>query len=234
MRRLAALFAIVVLLCVGAVAVARSSVFALEDLTVTGAGNAFVTERVLGLSDRTSLLLVSRGAVAARAVAADPWARAAQVTVRLPHAMRIAMQPRVAVALAQSGAVAWALTRAGMVLPATAAERTDLPYVTGVTAPTVALAPDLDPAMSDALAVAAALPPAVRGQVSEIHAMGGGQAFELVLMDGRPVLLGAAADLGRKLRLLPTLLVRYPWPEYAGTGFDLRDPNRPSLYSIGR
>jgi hypothetical protein len=38
--------------------------------------------------------------------------------------------------------------------------------------------------------------------------------------------------LNAKLSLLPALLRRYPWPEYAGTGFDLRDPSRPSLYSL--
>lgn len=234
MRRAILLFGIVLLLCVGAVALTRSSVFALKDLTVSGAGNAFVTERSLALSQKTSLLVVSKRAVAARAVAADPWARQAQVTVVLPHTMDIRMVPRVPVALAQSGTVAWAMTAAGMVLPATQAERQSLPYVTGVPAPSVSLIVDRNPAMLRALTVAKALPASARGQVSEVHARVGGQAYELVLMDGRPVQIGPAVDLGAKLRLLPVLLRRYPWPEYAGTGFDLRDPERPSLYSIGR
>jgi cell division septal protein FtsQ len=233
-RRAFVAVVLALLLVAGMAAVARSGAFALRRLAVSGPGSAFVTARALGVGARTSLLLLSVPAVAARAVAADPWARAARVRVLLPHTLEIALVPRVPVALVTGGGVVWAVTAAGMVLPATAAERLSLPYVTGVAAPLRAMVEDRGPAMLAALAVARALPAAARPDVSEVHALRGGQAFELVLMDGRPVLLGPATDLGDKLALLPALLARYPWPEYAGTGFDLRDPQRPALYSIGR
>lgn len=236
MRRFLLFLAILVALVTGASAVARSQVFGLRTLSVSGPGSAFVSERALGLSARTSLLLLSRGAVGDRAVTLDPWARAAEVTVTLPHDLGIRLVARVPVALVQSGGTVWAVTGAGMVLPATSAERRALPYLTGVPPPAVAMRLDTDPALLAAAQVAAALPASVVARVSEVHAVGGagGESFELVLMDGRPVMLGPPVRLGQKLALLPTLLARYPWPEYAGTGFDLRDPSRPSLYSIGR
>jgi cell division septal protein FtsQ len=233
-RRAFAAVAILVVLAVGAVAVARSSVFALRRLVVSGPGSAFVTARSLLVGRRTSLLLVSTATLAARAVAVDPWARAARVTVVLPHTLEIALTPRVPVALVQSGAVVWAVTGAGMVLPASAEERDTLPFITGAGAPVAAMVEDRAPAMVGALAVARALPAATRPDVSEIHAIAGGEAYELVLMDGRPVMLGPPSALGAKLSLLALLIARYPWPEYAGTGFDLRNPARPGLYSVGR
>jgi cell division septal protein FtsQ len=235
-RRLLAAFLIVVVLVTGAAAVARSQVFGLRTLSVEGPGSAFVTEQALALSARTSLLLLSPSAVAERAVTLDPWARAAEVRVTLPHDLSISLVPRVPVALVQSGGTVWAVTAGGMVLPATAAERRALPYLTGVPAPTVAMRVDTDLPLLSGAAVAAALPASVVADVSEVHAVAGagGESFELVLMDGRPVMLGPPVELGQKLALLPVLLERYPWPEYAGTGFDLRDPMRPSLYSIGR
>lgn len=236
MRRFLVLLGILVVLVTGASAVARSQVFGLQSMSVSGPGSAFVSEHALALSARTSLLLLSAASVARRAVALDPWARDAQVRVHLPHDLTIRLVPRVPVALVESRGTVWAVTASGMILPATAAERGSLPYLTGVGAPTVAMRLDTAPALVEAAHVAAALPASVVADVSEVHAVGGagGESFELILMDGRPVMLGPPVALADKLSLLPVLVRRYPWPEYAGTGFDLRDPSRPSLYSIGR
>lgn len=236
MRRLLVVVGILVVLAVGASTLARSSVFALRSLSVSGIGNAFVSERALGLSGRTSLLLLSRQAIARRAAAVDPWARTALVEVRLPHDLSVELVPRIPVALVSERGTVWAVTGAGMVLPATAAERAALPYLTGVAAPVEVMHIDTAPAFVMAAAVAKALPARVVSDVSEVHAIGGpgGETFELILMDGRPVMVGPPVDLEAKLSLLPALLRRYPWPEYAGIGFDLRDPSRPSLYSVGR
>jgi hypothetical protein len=235
-RQFFVVLAILVVLVTGASAVARSEVFGLNTLRVSGAGSAFVTERALGLSPRTSLLLLSTSAVAAEAVALDPWARGATVQVTLPHDLTIRLVARVPVALLESQGTVWAVTAQGMILPATSDQRLALPYLTGVPAPGPAMHLDSDPTLLAGVAVASALPPGVVPQVSEIHALGGsgGESFELILMDGRPVVLGPPVLLVRKLSLLPVLLQRYPWPEFAGTGFDLRNPGRPSLYSIGR
>jgi len=233
-RRALVLVILLVVLVVGAAGVARSSVFGLHTLVVTGPGGPFVTEQSLGVTRNTSLLLVSDRDLATRAVAADPWAASAQVRAVLPHELEIQLTGRTAVALVRDGAIVWSVDATGMVLPATAKERLSLPYLSGVPSPTASLVADTAPALLAAAGVAAALPASVRGQVSEVHALSGGQAFELILMDGRPVELGAPTALAAKLRLLPLLLARYPWPEYAGTGFDLRNPRRPSLYSVGR
>lgn len=235
MRRFLALVGILVVLALGASALARSQVFGLRTLRVSGAGGAFVTERALGLTARTSLLLVSTSAIAAHAVALDPWARAAEVSVTLPHDLAIQLLPRVPVALVANRGTTWAVASGGMVLPATPAELRALPYLTGVGAPAEAMRADTAPGFLAAVSVAQALPSQVVTDVSEIHAVGGsgGESFELILMDGRPVMIGPPVALAAKLRLLPTLIQRYPWPEYAGIGFDLRDPSRPSLYSIG-
>jgi len=242
-RRAVALGILVALVLLGAGAVVRSPLFALRSLVVRGTGASRVTERVLALSPRTSLLLISPRALAARALAADPLAARADVTVSLPHTVRITLLPRRAVCLVPAGSPTapgsvegmYGLDPTGRVLPADRAELTSLPVVTGlVAAPDQPFGTLKGASVATALAVVQALPADLVGDVSEIHVQAGGAAAELILMDAQPVLLGAPTDLPAKLAALPTLLRRYPWPEYAGMGFDLRDPARPSLFTVGR
>lgn len=243
MRRVVAFGILVALVLLGAGAVVRSPLFALRSLVVRGTGASRVTAHVLALSSRTSLLLVSPRALAARALAADPLAARAEVTVALPHTLRITLVPRRAVCLIPAGSPTapdsvegmYGMDPSGRVLPADRAELTRLPVVTGLAAAPIQPFGTLGgPSVDTALAVVRALPAGLVGDVSEIHVEAQGAAAELILMDAQPVLLGPPTDLAAKLAALPVLLRRYPWPEYAGTGFDLRDPGRPSLFTVGR
>jgi cell division septal protein FtsQ len=231
-RRLAAWALSLALLALGAGALVRSPLFAFRQLIVKGPGAARVTPRVLGLGPQTSLLLVAPAALARKALWADPWARAAQVEVRLPHAVSLILLPRQPVAVVAQGTRLYAVDGQGMVLPTTPAAARSLPFLGGLGKLIPGRLATSEPARQ-VVAVARALPPSLRAQVSQVQALPGGQV-ELVLMDGRPCLLGSASFLAQKLSDLQALLRRYPWPEYAGTGFDLRDPLRPTLYPAAR
>lgn len=243
MRRAAALLIAVALLALGLGALSRSSLFALERLQVRGLGASRVTARALALPRGTSLLLVSSKTLAKRALAADPWAATAVVAVSLPHTMSITLVARHAVALVEAASASdpgsrdglYALDASGRVLPATAQEVRNLPLLTGLgERPSQPFVHEQGQALSSGMAVVHALPSGLLPDISEVHVESTGDTVELVLMDARPVLLGLPTDLLEKLTDLTTLLRRYPWPEYAGTGFDLRDPGRPSLYTVGQ
>lgn len=243
MKKAAALLVAVALLVLGAGALARSSLFSPERLEVRGPGAAQVTRRVLALGKGTSLLLVSTSGLQRRALAADPLAAGATVRVELPHTVIVTLAPRHAVALVEasspsdSGTVEgfYAIDATGRVLPATHADLGQLPLMTGI-----APAPDhlfsvlAGAALVTGLRVVEALPPSLLPDLSEVHVEAGGDTAELILMDARPVLLGVPEHLREKLADLSVLLGKYPWPEYAGTGFDLRDPARPSLFTVGQ
>lgn len=243
MKRAAALLIVLAIVVLGAGALARSSLFSLRRLEVQGPGAAHVTRRVLALGKGTSLLLVSATALERRALAADPLAASAGVRVALPHTVLVTLAPRRAVALVEAlapsdpGSVEglYGIDRTGRVLPATPQELRHLPLVTGVgPAPDRPFAVLSGEAANTGLRVVSVLPRSLLPDLSEVHVERGGATVELVLMDARPVLLGFPQHLREKLADLAVLLGRYPWPEYAGTGFDLRDAARPSLFTVGQ
>jgi cell division septal protein FtsQ len=217
----------------GGAALLVSPLYRLRRLEVTGPGAARVTEAALGLTRRTSLLAIVPALMAARALAADPLARTAHAWLAYPHTLHVALTPRQPQCLILDAAApdgVWGADGSGMILPVTAGERHRLPFCTGAPAPTRDLERDPSARLAADLAALRALPASVRTQVSEVN--DGARGLTLVLLDGRPVRIGTAADLRAKEALLPDLLRRYPWPEYAGVGFDVRNPARPALYGV--
>ena len=243
MRKAAAILMAVAVLALGVGALARSSVFALRHLRIQGVGAARVTARALALTRRTSLFLISTRVLARRALKADPLAARAEVTITLPHTLTISLVPRQSVALVEAASVSdpgaveglYGIDATGRVLPLTRPDVASLPLLTGPgPRPSYLFAEESGRWLTTGLAVVRALPRALRPDVSEIHVGSTGDSAELVLMDSRPVLLGLPQHLSEKFADLSVLLDRYPWPEYAGTGFDLRDAARPSLFTVGK
>lgn len=227
------------LLTVAAIAVAAalllaSPLFQLRMVVVNGPGAKRVTWRALGVTRKTSLLAVVPQAMVDLALRADPLARRSVVTVAFPHALRIVLFPRTPICLVPGlgrGPSVLAVDRSAMVLPVSSALARSLPFCTGEPDVTRALYVDRAKALEADLRALEALPPSIVQAISEIHANGGSE--QLLLLDGRPVRLGPPTNLVAKESLLPHLLARYPWPEYAGIGFDLENARRPALFDVG-
>jgi cell division septal protein FtsQ len=219
----------------GGVALLASPVYRLERVIVRGPGARWVTRGALGLGPRVSLpaLGTSLDLIRRRVLAADPLARQVQLALRYPHTLEVRLLPRVAICLVfsqESPSGVWGVDPTGMLLPADQAAARRLPVCAGVGP----VGPDLvrlkGPGLAADLRALEDLPPGLSGDVSEVDL--GPHGLDLTLMDGRPVHLGAPQELRAKEALLPSLLARYPWPEYAGVGFDLSNPSRPALYGL--
>ena len=202
-RRLRRLLVVLVVLAIvgGVVAVVRSPLLALDEVTVVGAGARDAEVLAIVADDRGSpLLLLDTGDVADR-VERLSWVAGAQVERELPNSLRIVVASRVPVAWARAadGTVALVDDR-GMVLASAPAVPTGLAELSGLTR-VPALGGRISPVAG--ARIAAALGP-LAGRVGAI-VVGGGQAV-LSMLDGPEVRFGALDRLEEKARSAAAVL----------------------------
>jgi cell division protein FtsQ len=240
-RRLAACTVILVVVLSAAALVALSPVAGVRSVEVGGAGRtgSAAVRAASGLDDRPPLLRVDVGRIAAR-VEALPWVGTARVERRWPRTVAITVEERRPAAVAPCRAPGeWCLVDAtGRVLGPTSDDSkaaAGLPRIgevpaagrPGESVPQAARGP---------LAVAVALPEALRPLVSLVTAEGNEVALNLVA-PGRqaspPVVrLGLPERIPEKLTAAATVLAR---TSVNGVGvLDVRVPESPALIRARR
>jgi cell division protein FtsQ len=225
-RAMAALIAIVVLLSLLAVGgwalLYKAGLADVEGVEVTGvlpAGVQQVTDTA-AVATGVPLASVDTAAVARR-VAQLPDVASVEVSRNWPHTVGIAVTERVAVALAQ--------TPQGLTL----VDATGVPYHQAPAVPPAlprltfgAVGPD-DGSTRAALAVLAALPEQLRGQVLTVDVTAGingeDPTVQLGLTEGRRVKWGPADDGARKSAVLVPLLTE------SGSVYDVASPELPTV-----
>jgi len=225
-RRLVALGVLVLVaaLVAGGWFLLHSRLLSARVVTVTGSAHTPEAEvlAAAGLGAQPPLLDVDPSAVAAR-VERLPWVATATVARHWPDGVSISVVERRPVAVVASGG-AWAeVDGAGRVLITVAAPPAGLvklaaPVGPGAPGATVA------PAARPGLAVAASLPPAFAGQVTEVDVGGGGQVT-LKLTTPVTVNLGSTAQLSAKYEDVAALLARATLS--AGDVLDVSVPESP-------
>lgn len=195
-----------------------SPVLGVKSVAITG-GSAELTTQVRGVVDipeGTPLARVDLDAVAAD-VEAIPEVYAVEVARGWPDTLNIVVTPRVPVAVTSANGQFWVLDQTGDPYLAVSAPPPGMTMVQLV-APGAG-----DPATIAALAVAQALTPDFRPQVTELSAR---TAFdvELTLTDGKKVLWGEATQSAEKMQILPALLAAQD-----GTQYDITDPTLVSV-----
>jgi cell division protein FtsQ len=215
----------VLLVAVGAWRVTDSALFHMKSLHVKGARHVGALEvaRLGGLGPDTNVLWLRPGRVAA-AIRRDPWVLSVRVTRTLPSTINIQVVERTPVAqVAGSQPV---LVAAGGIVLGPAGPRRDLPliYLAG-TAPG---AGGRLPATLPALAALEALPPSLRGMVTEavVDQITG---LTLTLRDGGRVFYGDASEAAAKGAALEGVL---SWARAHGVtpaSVDVRVPGVPAL-----
>lgn len=206
-RRLLAVLALVVLLG-GAFAATQSPLLAVDQITVTGAARtgAPAVQAAAGIDPGRPLVSVDEGAAQAR-VEGLPWVAAAEVTSHWPHTVRIRVTERVPVA--GEGSAAVLVDRTGQVLGP--AEDADLPVV--ITAAVPEPGGRLAAQSRGAVAVVAALPPALAEQVSTVERHT--NSLVVTLRDGIEVELGDQTRLKAKSEAALALLEQADRPTIA-------------------
>lgn len=225
LRNFAAAFG-VVLLAVGAVGATRSPLLDVDYVDVVGIEHTprQVLVAATGL-DRHPLLIdvkTDRLAAAARAL---PWVATARATKQWPGTVRFEVTERVAAAAIATPAGQWALVDLeGRVLEVMGA-RPPLPAVSGVGAPGEP-GTFLPEEVARVLAVAAAVPEAVRAKVGEVVLRDPGDV-ELLLVPSGVARLGPPDQLPAKMEALATMLTKADLRRLAV--LDLRVPTAPVL-----
>lgn len=208
-RRLLAVLALVVLLG-GAFAATQSPLLAVDQITITGAARtgAPAVQAAAGIDPGRPLVSVDEGAAQAR-VEGLPWVAAAEVTSHWPHTVRIRVTERVPVAVAGQGPAAVLVDRTGQVLGP--ADDADLPVV--ITAAVPEPGGRLAAQSRGAVAVVAALPPALAEQVSTVERHT--NSLVVTLRDGIEVELGDQTRLKAKSEAALALLEQADRPTIA-------------------
>lgn len=199
-RRLVAALAVVVIVA-GAFAVTQSALLAVDRVVVAGAdrSGAPAVQSAAGIVPGRPLVSVDEPAAEAR-VEALPWVAGAEVTSHWPRTVRIRVTERRPVAVAGEGPTAVLVDRTGQVLgPAAGAE---LPVV--VTASRPEPGRRLTPQARGAVAVVAALPRALAGQVATVERHT--SSLLVTLDDGIEVELGDATRIRAKSEAALALL----------------------------
>jgi cell division protein FtsQ len=159
-------------------------------------------------------------------VAALAWVKTASVARSWPGTIEVTVTERVAIAAVPAGTDGFALVdRDGRVLETSPTPPPGLAVLADVT-PAGAPGSQLDPSAADALAVAAALPPALAANVTSVVASGP-HGVELRLGTGGVVRLGTAEDLPAKLVAAQTVLGAVDLKDVCA--LDVRVPSAPSL-----
>lgn len=232
-RRWAASGTAVVLLAVAAVATARSPLFAVAEIRITGVSG----ERAVELRD---FIPVARGenllqidlAQAERQVAQLPWVKAVEV-VRVPPSIvdvRVQVrQPAASVRLADS---IWTVDAEGVVLAPGAVRGLVMIDAPGSVLPGVGTRAS-DAAVRNALAVHAALPPAIRKAIDRYDAPSErGLRLHLAGEGGYPkvwVRFGSVDHSEQKAQVLEALIQEVRRAAVPVAEIDVRAPDNPVL-----
>lgn len=236
----------VALLIVLGIGVLRSPLFIVHHVRVSGGVHTSEADvlRVTGLGRRPLMVDLNSRRVGDQ-LKALPWVASAQVKRQWPTTVAIHLTERAPVALvgAVGGQVAL-VDGSGRVLtvsPAAAPGGVAGPGQAASALPTIRdIAPAggpgsalRGPGVSDALAMAAALPAALTAdQRSQIQAIAGGDAnLRLIMLPNRTVSFGNADQLAAKLLALRTLLERVNVKDIAT--IDVRVPDAPILTRLG-
>jgi cell division protein FtsQ len=236
----------VALLIVLGIGVLRSPLFIVHHVRVSGGVHTSEADvlRVTGLGRRPLMVDLNSRRVDDQ-LKALPWVASAQVKRQWPTTVAIHLTERAPVALvgAVGGQVAL-VDGSGRVLtvsPAAAPGGVAGPGQAASALPTIRdIAPAggpgsalSGPGVSDALAMAAALPAALTAdQRSQIQAIAGGDAnLRLIMLPNRTVSFGNADQLAAKLLALRTLLERVNVKDIAT--IDVRVPDAPILTRLG-
>ncbi|MBX3287535.1 MAG: FtsQ-type POTRA domain-containing protein [Actinobacteria bacterium] len=191
-RRLLGVFA-VLLVAGGAWGITQSPLMAVDQVAVSGAarsGDAAVRQAA-GISKGRPVVSVDEAAAEAR-VEALPWVASAQVTSKLPHAVRIRVTEREPVAVAGGGPAAVLVDRTGQALGPAGDARLPEVVTDKVPAPGEQLADN----SREAVAVLASLPPELGEQVATVERHR--SSLLLTLHDGIEVELGDGTRLQAK------------------------------------
>lgn len=215
-KRLKWLIAAVVVVVIGVAALATfgSSLFAIRADQVTVTGNVYTDpERLQAVIDDLvgTPVLTADTQHAERELEAIPWVEDAKVTTRFPHAAKIEIRERQAVATFQGPDGKFrVLDSDGRVLDVI--EGYPIAYVL-ITGPDPV---DLEPAevaprgYQGAAELARNLTGTVRGHVERIEVTADGSRLVMFLDDGTEVYFGEARDLFAKLVRLETVLLQNP------------------------
>lgn len=227
-RRLRLLIAllVVLLLTVGAWAVARSPVTDVDRIEVVGAERTPAADVVRATAIRrgSPMIKVDEGR-AARRVEALPWIDAAEVSRDWPGTVVVTVTERAATAVTSTDAGAWALVDpSGRVLEVVADIPPGLTVLEGLP-PAAEPGATLDGG-SAPLTVVAALTPALRARVQAVVTVAGEQV-ELKLTPRGTVRLGRPTDLENKLRAVERVLAQVDTRDLAV--LDVRLPSSPVL-----
>jgi cell division protein FtsQ len=210
-RRLRRLLALAALLGVVAFAFAATFTPALdiEDVAVRGDGRTSV-EAITEAAEVTAgdaLVWFDTGE-AERAVAALPWVQDATVERTWTGEVTIAVTERRAAATLGAGDGTWLLVDGtGRVLDRVDAQPTDVPLIEGVEAD-AGPGETLQGPGADVVAVAGAVPEALRPQVATVR--GADDRISVTLRDGGTVALGGPDDAAAKLASAAAVLATVP------------------------
>lgn len=184
--------------------------------------------RAAGVSSSTPLVDISPAA-AERRIEALPWVATAKVQRRWPDTVVVSVTERVPVAIVGSGPSAAVVDRTGRVLTTVAADPSSasLPTVASAAGP-VAPGSTVGAAARPGLAVAAAVPSTLAGQVRTI-AVGSNGWVTATLASGVGVAFGPAAELRAKFESLAAVLAD-PTSDPTGPAvIDVTDPEEPTV-----
>jgi len=231
-RKVAAISVIaVLLLAAGAVALTRTALFRAKTISVHGASQVSRAEvlRISAIGSDTNVFTLD-GAAAERRLERNPWIADATITTELPSTVLIAVQERIAVAVAESGGVLRLVGDDGTLLdpalPRTASGLTRIaPAYEGAAEPTAE-------AIGGAARAIAAMTPAVRHRVSVVTVLADGQ-LRVDLSSGVEVAYGPASETIAKAQALRALL---DWAASQGSSLaaaDVRFPSAPTAELVG-
>ncbi|HEY8338937.1 MAG TPA: FtsQ-type POTRA domain-containing protein [Egibacteraceae bacterium] len=238
-RRWALSIVALVLLAAGAAAVARSPLFAIREVRVTGvetAAQADLVRTAAGIAPGENLVAVDLGAAAAR-VEELAWVREAALRRDLPSVVTVEVTPRVPVAVVLVGGGAWLVDGDGVVVGGGARE--GLPVIDAPASVLPGVGEEVsDAAISNALAVHTQLPSSLAARAERYDAPS--ERGLRVLVDGVWVRFGPAERVADKAAVIETLLRQVreqqeraaaepgtPVPQVAE--IDVRAPDNPVL-----
>ncbi len=227
-RRIAIAIVAAAGLAYGGWALAHSSLFAVDGITVTGLQRVTRAEVLAASNVRlgTNVLSVDPAAVASR-IEELPFVESVSVERVYPSKLRIVVRERVPVAVLTLPAGKWVIDAYGVALEPVA-EYAGLPVITSASGDGVVLGSGVrDVGVLEALKVWRALPAALRAHVKSVDAM---SASAVTLrLPGLKIVIGSSADLATKLRVLDMLMARAAAEKKRPTAIDVRAPGRPAV-----
>ncbi len=210
-----------------ALAVSRSSLFALQHVRVTGTRHLSVgrVEQLAGLTRSSNVIWMSTASIRRR-LAEDPWVASVRVSRTLPSSLSISIRERSAVAVAaRPGGPDMLIAADGTVLGLA---------IPGDRLPLVQLPGSLTlksgsrvPATSPALRAAAAFPPAAAGRIASVTL--GREGIELHTRDGIRVVYGDASAAAAKGEAIEAVLVWLEQHHIQPLYIDVSAPTAPAV-----